>query len=74
MNYIAEMIKECLEEAGHDESYVDSKVMQMNDESKYESLLRVFDLDFGNKERLSKKMNVDVKDLEQAVDFLVQHV
>lgn len=74
MNYIASLIEECLEEAGHNKAYVSSMVSKMEDESKYESLIRVTNLDYGNRERLAKKMRVDVKDLEHAVNFLVEHV
>ncbi|PNI01212.1 hypothetical protein [Vibrio diazotrophicus] len=74
MNYIASLIEECLEDAGHNKAYVDSVVSKMQDESKYESLIRVSDLDSGNRERLAQKMSVDVKDLEHVVNFLVDHV
>lgn len=74
MNYIASLIKECLEDAGLNKAYVSDIVAKMKDESKYESLIRVSDLDFGNRERLAQKMKVDVKDLDHVVRFLLDHV
>ncbi len=54
MNYIASLIKECLEEAGLNKAYVSDITVKMKNESKYESLIRVSDLDSANKERQGK--------------------
>ncbi|MCG3723793.1 hypothetical protein [Vibrio cincinnatiensis] len=74
MNYIASLIKECLEEAGLNKAYVSDITVKMKNESKYESLIRVSDLDSANKERLAEKLKVDVKDLDYVVNFLLEHV